>query len=355
MKNSCAKPACVWAEHGQFCDVLAKAEVPLDDKWPLLILYLRGVKDFSFLSEVQKASMQELLLSVLRDKQFSDKDFDRVQQTIFAIITAPHADKLREIARETEELAQEVHVLFGRRAQEVSSVAADVDDSMSKGEEPASALSRLRDALKEVASKMEADVDTLAALSHKDSLTGLNNRRSFDAALKDAADAWRRKKDVVSLIMFDIDHFKQFNDTYGHLVGDQVLRTLGAQVQKFMQSLDSGQKSALAFRYGGEEFAVLLRGRTKAQATKIAELIRGTMEKTALLLRDPEGNVLEKGLKVTVSMGVSAMWDNWTSMHESNLLDSADKALYHAKRNGRNCTFCFEPSNKQGYTPVPKA
>lgn len=343
---------CLWTGQGNFCETLTAASVPIDAKWPMLILYLRGVREISFLSEVQKAAMQELLIKLLQEKDFSDNRYQEAQLRVFNILTSSYTDKLQEIARETSELAKDVHALFGKHTRQVNSVASSVDENMAKGVEPAALLSTLRDALKGVVAKMEEDANTLATLSHKDSLTGLANRRSFDAYLDDAVSKWVEHRTSVALIMFDIDNFKNFNDTYGHLVGDQVLRTLAAQMRKTVIPLDENKGNALTARYGGEEFAVVLLGPLADRAVEIGELIRKTLHKTTLKLRDAKGDVLQSGLKVTVSVGVACMWEGWQGVYQTNLVDCADKALYHAKRNGKNCTVHFVPDSKEGYIRV---
>lgn len=352
MERNCAVGQCIWSGQGRFCDVLEEASVPFDQKWPLAILYLRGVKELNCLSEVQKNRMQELLITTLQDKVFSQKRFDELQQDIFSVFTSIYQERLREMARETSELAKDMHAMFGKHRQEVSSVAQNVDDDLAKGVEPASLLAGLRDTLKEVVAQMERDATALTSLSHKDSLTGLANRRFFDAFLNDAATAWEERREPVSLILFDIDNFKQFNDTYGHLVGDQVLRTLAVQIQKIIKPLEGKGDRILAARYGGEEFVVLLRGGLAERAAAMGEVIRKAVQKTSLLLRDAENKVVQSGIRVTVSVGVAVMWEGWHGAFQTNLVDFADKALYHAKRGGRNCSMLFVPEGKENYRRI---
>lgn len=344
---------CIWAENGQFCETLKSASVPVDGKWPLLVLYLRGVNDLGFLSDVQKSSLQELLLRLLKDKEFTDSRYSETQNKIFHILTSSFSEKLTEIARETSALAQDMQGLLGKHRQNVDTVANSVDSSLAKGVEPATLLAKMRDALKNVVHKMEEDANNLATLSHKDSLTGLANRRSFDEFIDESIQMWLKQKTPLALIMFDIDNFKSFNDTYGHLVGDQVLRTLAAQIEKVVTPLNKKRGSALGARYGGEEFSIILRDNLAARAVDIAELVRKTVQKTSLLLRDANGQVLRSGLRITVSVGVAQMWDGWKGAYHTNLVDAADKALYHAKRSGKNCTVYFDPKEKNGYVLAP--
>ena len=233
-------------------------------------------------------------------------------------------------------------------------IVQNADAELARGGDPAFLLAEIRDSLKGVVAKMEQDANILVSLSNKDSLTGLANRRFFDTFLDECVERWNTTRENVSLIMFDIDRFKKFNDIYGHLVGDQVLRTLAVQVQSIIAPLQDGSSKVLVARYGGEEFCILLSGGVARQAVQIAEQLRKTVQKTSLLLRDAAGKVLESGLKVTISVGIADIWPKWGGAFQTNLVDCADKALYHAKNSGRNCTVRYTPEADKTYTVVPK-
>lgn len=165
----------------------------------------------------------------------------------------------------------------------------------------------------------------LSRIALLDSLTGLGNRRYFDAQ---AEKEWRRaarERQTLSLIMLDIDHFKAFNDTYGHPAGDACLEAVGQTIQKCLRR--AGDAAA---RYGGEEFCVLLPATAMDGARFIAEEIRHEIE----ALRIPHKSAQPFGV-VTVSIGVRTLLP--TSAHTlAELLAAADAALYTAKQTGRN-------------------
>lgn len=167
--------------------------------------------------------------------------------------------------------------------------------------------------------------EELHLLSTTDSLTGLANRRHFENCFELE---WRRairNQDSIALIIIDIDYFKKYNDLYGHQAGDDCLRTVCSSLQTYAQR--SGE---LVVRYGGEEFVVLLPRMTLAGAQHIAEnMCRSVRE---LNISHEDSN--EKN--VTISIGVTAMIPNINDDDES-LLRDADRALYQAKANGRNC------------------
>lgn len=355
MMNNCKVGQCIWSDQTLFCEVLDEAGVPNDGKWLMLILYLRGIKDASYLSEVQKSQLQELLVEILRAKEFDDKNYVQANSRIYRIITMKFHEELREIARETSQLAKDMHAIFGKRQSDVANIAEKVDIDLANGVEPASLLAGLRDTLKSVASQMEQDNSMLAVLSKKDGLTGLDNRRSFDAFLSAAVEVWLEKGKDLSLIMFDIDNFKQFNDTYGHLAGDQVLMSLARQLEAILAPVQKSKSRVMAARYGGEEFAVVLSGSAARNAVEIAEKIRTTVERTIMRLRDSENNVLERKLRITVSVGVASAHTGWPGAYQMNLIDFADKSLYQAKRFGRNCTVQYMPDSRQIYARVAPA
>jgi len=163
----------------------------------------------------------------------------------------------------------------------------------------------------------------LRALARQDSLTGLANRRAFDEALSKEHLRSRRDKSQLGLIMIDVDHFKRFNDLYGHLAGDDCLRCVGAAIGDAL--LRPGD---LAARYGGEEFAVLLPDTDEAGAALIAERIRRAI--VGLGMRHA-GNPNEI---VTVSAGAASF--TCADDDADHLIEAADQALYSAKHSGRN-------------------
>ncbi len=358
-KDPCRSPACsdgacacLWSDSDNFCDVLQKAGVPLNGHWPAMIVYLRSLHDNAYLTEVQKSAMQELLLSVLQSKDFSESSYKKTCEAVHKIHQAPYEQKLREIMREAAALASEVNKILGRHRDDVISVAETMDANLARGTEPTDVLADLRNALRGVVAKMEEDTEHLSRLSQKDSLTGLANRRSFDAFLDESIALWLKDETPTALLMLDIDLFKTFNDNFGHLVGDQVLRTVAGRIDRQVAALQKNGADMLAVRYGGEEFAVLIRGDMAAKAAEFAEHLRKVVADTTLLLRDASDNVLTQGLRLTVSIGVAALWSGWFGTYQTNLVDCADKALYHGKRDGRNCTYQYTPDGNQAYTRV---
>ena len=163
---------------------------------------------------------------------------------------------------------------------------------------------------------------TMESLAMTDGLTGLRNARFFDTYLEQELLAGERDREPLAVLMIDIDHFKNFNDTYGHPAGDEALRVFGRVVKASIRASD------LAARYGGEEFVVALRHTDLDGAALVAEKLRAAVE-TAIV----ELGAGRYG-RITISIGVAAA--NLEQVDQKSLLAAADAALYRAKSTGRN-------------------
>ncbi len=169
-------------------------------------------------------------------------------------------------------------------------------------------------------SKAEMELEALAAT---DGLTGLSNRRDFNAAIERE---WRRAiraQSALAMLMIDADQFKVYNDRYGHLAGDRLLQALGAAM-----TLSSQRGIDVAARYGGDEFAILLPGSSTAGAAKIADQVRTRFAEVC-----GDCGIVASGL----SMGVASI-EPCRQQPVGDLIAAADRALYSAKKLGRNRT-----------------
>ena len=164
----------------------------------------------------------------------------------------------------------------------------------------------------------------LESMATTDKLTGIANRQVFDVLFQQVHSQSKRRKTPLSAIMFDIDYFKEINDTYGHPTGDVILKTLA---QTITQSI---RESDLFFRWGGEEFLIILPDSDIDRASIVAEKIRKTVEELVITFSG-------KAVSVTISMGVATMSEGETS---DNLVVRSDEALYAAKKKGRNRIAC---------------
>jgi diguanylate cyclase len=180
---------------------------------------------------------------------------------------------------------------------------------------------------KQEINNLQQSLEAIRAETLTDPLTGLGNRKYFDRAIEDAVKSAINQGEPLSLLMFDIDHFKSFNDNYGHLTGDQVLRLVAMSLKATIKGQD------ITARYGGEEFAVVLPNTALRQALTVADHIRrAVMSKE--LKKKSTGEILGR---VTISVGVSMLQNGDDT---DSLIERADACLYAAKRNGRNRVVC---------------
>ena len=161
----------------------------------------------------------------------------------------------------------------------------------------------------------------LAILSQTDGLTGLFNRNHWEHCLQAEYKRWTRSQHSSSLVMLDIDHFKNVNDTYGHMVGDEVIRHISALIKKHVRETD------VSGRYGGEEFTIILSDTTLKNSYIFAERLRKEVEASIVKYNDIE-------LNYTISLGIAEVepsiknYEAW--------IECADAALYRSKEGGRN-------------------
>jgi diguanylate cyclase (GGDEF)-like protein len=178
--------------------------------------------------------------------------------------------------------------------------------------------------LRDMTTEKKAQIE-LERLAAHDGLTGLTNRRGFDERLDAELSRAIRDQQSMALIMIDVDHFKRFNDTYGHQLGDECLREVASGLLTAVL-----RPSDLVARYGGEEFAVILPSVDQAGAYAVAERIRESIAALAIVHSGNDALGV-----VTVSVGLACGVPS-RGTNEKDLITLADKALYQAKRSGRN-------------------
>lgn len=231
-----------------------------------------------------------------------------------------------EIARVVVDAADMLQIKVGQQPtfEEIAALASQGLASLNLSyQEMTSRLERSLEEQTHMAEELDKVNKDLEQQASTDGLTGLNNRRAFDECLdRELAQSMRQSKPL-SLLIFDVDFFKRFNDTYGHQAGDAVLKTIGDVIKA------SVRKADVAFRYGGEEFAAVLPCTNQGQALMVAERVRSNIEE----MRVPwEGQML----KVTVSIGATTVLGSSQGADAAAAIKASDAALYQAKENGRN-------------------
>src|SRR5262249_19351247 len=182
-------------------------------------------------------------------------------------------------------------------------------------------------ASKQEINQLQENLETVRNESLTDPLTGLANRKYFDQMFERAVADCRAQGEDISLLLTDIDHFKSFNDRYGHLTGDQVLRLVAQAVKHNVKGQD------IAARYGGREFAVILPETSLPQAMTVADHIRRAVACKELIKRSTGENLG----RVTISVGVAVLHADESIR---TLIERADACLYTAKHKGRNLVAC---------------
>jgi two-component system cell cycle response regulator len=218
-----------------------------------------------------------------------------------------------------------VLVSDGDRRKLTQALEMGVNDYLTRPVDKNELVARVRTNLrrKRYADKLRHNVQLSLEMAITDQLTGLHNRRYMSRHLDTLiAGAHRSGKSIAFLIM-DIDHFKSVNDTYGHDIGDEVLREFASRISANVRGID------LACRYGGEEFVVVMPDTDTAFAYTVAERLRKSVEETPFVISRDPGK-----LKVTISIGIADSAGRQDSADA--LLHRADQALYRAKREGRN-------------------
>lgn len=166
----------------------------------------------------------------------------------------------------------------------------------------------------------------LEKISRTDALTSLNNRGFWEQCLNLEFNRFQRNNTPRTIVIFDIDKFKNINDNYGHQAGDEVIRKIADQLIVNQRDTD------LSGRYGGEEFVIILNNVTEKSARVFSERLRKSIEQLTI-------NFEEQELKVTISLGLAELSTDYADAQ--SWLQNADKALYHAKENGRNQSVLF--------------
>ncbi len=182
-------------------------------------------------------------------------------------------------------------------------------------------------ASKQEIEQLQQNLAAVRTESLTDPLTSLSNRKFFDAALAKAIAEAKERGEPLSLMMADVDYFKRFNDKFGHLTGDQVLRLVAVSMKQNVKGQD------ITARYGGEEFVIALPNTILRSATTVADQIRRAVMAKELMKRSSG----ERLGRVTISIGVALLRTDDTSQ---SLIERADNCLYAAKRQGRNRVIC---------------
>lgn len=277
-------------------------------------------KEEAFLGEMNQEIEREITVMVLGAiKKTINKETVSLKALRRRIRSQVRHQVSKEIAREVGKLLPEMKTFI---TAEVKKISLDIINQL-KRQTGKQLEKEVIEQVKETTSILREQKEDSERKAILDELTGAFNRRYFEAKIEDELALAKRFRTKMSIIMFDIDHFKKINDTYGHQAGDTVLHEIGAIIKGLMSSVDT------FCRYGGEEFAVIMPETAVEEAIDTAEKLRKAVEEHAFY----GGETL---ITVTISLGISE-YPTHGIMKEA-LIQKADGALYHAKQSGRNNT-----------------
>jgi len=319
-----------------FCATLDRLGVPRDSKWRALILFMRSIKEYEVYTPEQKRQVQELVMQVLKEGGLTEAKFQDIVRMNEDILSEPWRARLEEALGEIAQIINSARELILRRKGDLEVLELSTVETLRSGHDLDRIIGDIRRGFQDVILLMEKDADDLAKQSRTDQLTGLGNRRAFDDLLESAVERSRAEKRPMCLIMLDVDHFKAFNDQFGHLVGDQALCAVASVLRDCQKHGLQPDQDVFSARYGGEEFAVIIQDILPEQTVGLAENIRARIEHYNFVLRDLDGRIITSGIKLTVSLGVACLQEHWTDYIDRRLVQAADAALYEAKAGGRN-------------------
>ena len=238
--------------------------------------------------------------------------------------------QLRDLAKNVATDVGDHNTLVSDISEELGALAAGSSESGEAVEEAIAKILKANDKLQarlaEAEQKIQAQAEEIRAQQSEaltDALTKLANRRAFDEALQKNIASFNDQRKPFSLLIFDVDHFKKFNDTHGHQAGDEVLRNVGHTLTETVKTTD------IPCRYGGEEFALILPNTRIDSARIAAERVRKAIESMDV---EFEGQTLH----VTASIGVAEML---SGEDDTKLIRRSDDGVYAAKEAGRNQTY----------------
>jgi len=331
-----------------FVDILNRFGIKDDPEWVAVVLFVRNLlRHLSVYSDEKKSEIQREVFEELAKKDFSRKHFDAVvamldmylMQTIGALeleeALAREKRSAMALVQEMNDVISTLHGSSERQTRKLDAFGQRTVGVIESDSDRSAIVSQVRSMFQELIVEFKEESRELndrarmleQHANYDPLLTGLHNRRALDAFLEETVTGREADSLALSLIMLDVDHFKQVNDTFGHQVGDDVLRALAGIV-----SANAAQYRGFTARYGGEELVVVLTNIPLSIARLCAETIRVEVERYDFRIRT-DGELAEEPVRFTVSAGVAQWESGWDG---TKLIGAADAALYRAKSGGRN-------------------
>ncbi len=209
-----------------------KAGVPPEPRWRSLLLFFREIKDNNQLSDAQKIAIQLLPANILEKKDYSEKRLHAVLKEYHTILVKPYKTQVDSLVREAASVMSDFQKILSTRFGDIASLEEETVTIVAAAEASSDSIAKLRQAFSREINLLEDDIRNLEDLTTLDGMTKIINWRGFDQFMNAAIGKWIKEARPLALALFDIDHFKHFNDEYGHRIGDQVLTVVGTHLKK---------------------------------------------------------------------------------------------------------------------------
>ncbi len=306
---------------------------PIPLNYALVYAHMTG--EFPQLSKTLDELVKQRALTYLQSQSLFDEYLEEHAGTIFEELDSAirslisnMAKRIQEWSKRLDRSAEDMEYiseqLSGEKLDQESlqKITEDIRAQVQDVVRDSSSITEYVTRTTQEIQRLKSELNQAKMEAQKDPLTDVANRRAFDNYMDEIMED-ADEKGSFSLIMLDIDHFKSFNDEYGHVVGDSVLRYLGANLKKLKRAED------VVARYGGEEFAIILPGADLEVAVKVAERLREAVKKRRLKRADTGQEIR----RISISLGVATYHPRDTV---ASIIKRADDALYRSKNCGRD-------------------
>lgn len=338
--------------------ILKRSGITDDPDWVAIFLFVRNLlTKLTIYTDDKKAEIQREISEELVKRDFSEEHLElvtamldmHIMQTIGTLeleeTLAREKRSATELLNEMNEIIDSMQGTSERQNRRLDAFKEHTVGVIQSGAEQSVIVAKVRAMFKELITEFKVEAEELhtrAIMLEKTAnfdplLTELHNRRAFDAFLQEAVLKQRKDSSPLSLMLIDVDHFKKVNDTYGHQVGDDVLKALAR-----ILTAHSIQYQGFAARYGGEELVIVTKGLPPEITVLKAEAIRANVETYDFRVRT-EGKLSDEPLRFTVSIGVAHWQKGWDA---GMLVGAADSAMYAAKRANRNQVIEYDAKAK---------
>ncbi len=315
--------------------------IPKDTCWRTIYKIIFDV-DSNIDRKLTKLQLEPVMaksLKYARAGMYTEKALRSLIKDYNSISFSVCDNQLTGILKELNLLTNEFKSKCAERFEQVKALESETITTVESDLSLEEKIKLIKSKFKETLEVFQEDLRISDKKNQTDYLTGLYNRRFFDEQLKIEFAQALQEKTWVNLLLIDIDNFKRFNDRYGHMIGDQALKTVTKIIQNCCRK--ESDKAGIVFfptRYGGEEFAVIMPAISKKEAWQIAELIRKKISNYNFVIRNKQGQIKHKDLNLTVSIGVATL-DHKFDLNKGikRIIREADDAMYEAKKSGRNC------------------